>query len=64
MVGRYEVSDLDVEDILVFAPNAHVDLGYTPHPSQFELEQEILAGVHTNPMEKLVVPFAVALICS
>ena len=56
MVGRYEVSDLDVEDILVFAPNAHVDLGYTPHPSQFELEQEILAGVHTNPHGEIGCP--------
>ncbi len=56
MVGRYEVSDLDVEDILVFAPNAHVDLGYTPYPSQFELEQEILAGVHTNPHGEIGCP--------
>ena len=44
MVRRYEVSDLDVEDIIVFAPTAHLDLGYTPYPSLFELEQEILAG--------------------
>jgi len=56
MVGRYEVSDLDVEDILVFAPNAHVDLGYTPYPSQFELEQEILAGIHTNPHGEIGCP--------
>ena len=56
MVGRYAVSDLDVEDILVFAPNAHVDLGYTPFPSRFELEQEILAGVHTNQSGEIGCP--------
>lgn len=56
MARRYEVSDLDVEDILVFAPNAHVDLGYTPYPSQFELEQEILAGVHTNQSGEIGCP--------
>ena len=56
MVRRYEVSDLDVEDIIVFAPNAHLDLGYTPYPSLFELEQEILAGVHTNSSGEIGCP--------
>ena len=56
MVRRYEVSDLDVEDIIVFAPNAHLDLGYTPYPSLFELEQEILAGVHTNQSGEIGCP--------
>ena len=56
MVRRYEVADLDVEDIIVFAPNAHLDLGYNPYPSLFELEQEILAGVHTNSSGEIGCP--------
>mgnify|MGYP001193449325 FL=1 len=48
MARRYEVSDLDVEDILPLTENAHVDLGYDGAPSQYQLEQEIVRGLHTN----------------
>ncbi len=48
MARRYEVGDLDVEDIIPFTSDAHVDLGYDGAPTQYELENEIMRGLHTN----------------
>ena len=47
MTRRYTLESLDLGDI-EYVPDAHVSLDYKGAPTVYELEKEILTGIHTN----------------